>query len=118
VKQFTASNANKSDPISFELVGTLYTFAPTKRSSVIMALMVPGSKSELRELDRVSQLLDWFSNGLNKDHNKKHDKHVDSCQACDVQARLADEDDELDFENVLQATSWLMGEVSGSVPTS
>jgi hypothetical protein len=118
VKQFTSSNANKSEPIIFELVGKSYTFAPVKKSSVIMALMVPGSKSELRELDRVSQLLDWFSHGLNKDHNKKHDKHVDGCQACDVQARIADEDDDLDFETVLEATAWVMGEVSGSVPFS
>lgn len=117
MKTFSGT-ASKSQPIEFELNGKTYTFAPTKKASVLMALLVAGGKSEFKEMDRISQLLDWFSNGLNKDHNKKHDAHVEGCQACDIQARLADVDDDLDFDTVIEVTSWLMGEVSGAVPTT
>lgn len=118
MKTFTSSTANKSAPIAVELDGKTYNFQPGKKAAALMALLVQDTKSQSRELDRISQLLSWFSGGLNKDHNKKHDSHVEDCQACDVQKRLLDPDDNLDFDTVIEATTWLIGESTGSVPTT
>lgn len=118
MKQFTSKTAQKSAPIPVTLDGVDYTFTPGKKASALMALLVQDTKSQSRELDRISQLLNWFSAGLNKEHNKNHSDVVEGCQACDVQRRLLDPDDDLDFDTVIEATTWLIGESTGSVPTT
>lgn len=117
MKVFSSAAANKAETIEFELVGKTYRFQPGKKASALMALLVNDTKSQSRELDRIAQLLDWFSNGLNRDHNKKHDSFVENCQACDVQKRLVDEDDDLEFDTVIEATTWLIGESTSGNPT-
>ena len=118
MKQFSSKVVERSQPIEFELDGATYSFQPGKRTDVLMAMLVPDTKGKLKDLDRTSQLLNWFSNGLNKDHNEKHDSFTADCQACDVEKRLKDPDDILEAETVLEATMWLIGESAGGKATS
>lgn len=121
MKSFTSGTVQRNVPIEFDLEGKTYTFRPVKRSSGIMALLVDDTKSVTAELNRTAQILNWFTKGLDKDHAgkdkaKEHNSHTEGCQACDVLARLADEDDSLEFETVIEASTWLIGE-STSRPT-
>lgn len=123
MKSFTLKSAERGAPIQFELPtksgGTeVYTFSPGKKADVLMALLVQNTKSGLKELDRTAQLLNWFSNGLNKDHNAKHDSYVKDCQACTIQARLEDDEDDLTIEALIEVIMWLIGESSGGNPTT
>lgn len=117
MKVFSSATSSKPEAIVFELAEKTYTFQPGKKASALMALLVNDTKSQSKELDRIAQLLDWFSNGLNREHNKNHDNFVSGCQACDVQKRLADEDDDLEFDTVIEATTWLIGESTNGNPT-
>lgn len=114
MKKFTTADTQRNVPIEFELDGVAYTFRPMKRSSGILALLVSDTRSNAKELDRTAQILSWFTKGLSKDHEKKCDdaNPTEGCQACDVIRRLADDDDTLEFETVVEAASWLIGEAA------
>lgn len=115
MKKFEARDLERSAPIEFELVGKTYTARPMKKSSALMAVLVDNPKGQMKELDRMSSILNWFQSALSKNH-VMHEVPDDECQACDIIARLSDDDDDLSFEIVTEAATWLIGEVS-SRPT-
>lgn len=117
MRVFTSKDSDPQEPIPFEADGKQYSFTPSKKVDLLNVLLVPG-KGATKELDRTSQILNWFSKGLNKDHNEKHDNWTADCQACDIEKRINDDDDKLKKETILEIATWLIGEVSGSRPTS
>ena len=124
MKQFSLKAAERGAKIEFQLpiTGTdefeTYVFNPGKKADVLMALLVQNTKSGLKELDRTAQLLNWFSHGLNKEHNEKHDGSDRECQACRIQRRLESDDDDLTIEALIEVVMWLIGESSGGNPTT
>ena len=119
MKTFKSADLHKFAPIEFELDGEMYSYQPGKRSDVLLALIVPGGgKGATKELDRTGQLLNWFANGLNSEHNEKHDRNVEDCQACKIEKKLRDPNDPLDVETVIEVATWLIGESTGSRPTT
>lgn len=117
MRSFTSKDLNPKEPIPFEADGKQYTFTPGKKVDILNVLLVQGTKGTMKELDRTSQILNWFSAGLNKEHNAKHDSFTEDCQACDIEKRINDDDDKLTKETALEIATWLIGEVSGPKST-
>lgn len=116
-KQFTSKVLTNAVPIQFDLDGKEYTFTPPKKTTGLLALLVSDTNAATKDLDRMSKILNWFSQYLNRDHNEKHNSFVEDCQACDIEQRLKDDEDPLAIETVFDAAMWLMGE-SANRPTT
>jgi hypothetical protein len=115
------------DPITFDLAGDVYSFQPgVKKSGPLLGMLHVNGKKAFAEGERAKAMLDWFAEGLNREHNdtmgrKGHPEAnlpKEECSACHLQRRLLDPDDYLDLETVMEVVNWLMGQVSGRPTTS
>lgn len=123
MKTFTSKPTDLLNDIDFELDGKHYTFKPPKTTTQIVGMMQVKGRGFEADLARAGQMLVWLSHGLNRDHEARkgtagHEEYVEGCQSCDVSARLADPDDELELEMVMEVIAYLMEEVSGRPTTS
>jgi hypothetical protein len=122
LKAFTSKPAETQKVIDFELDGKHYTFNPPKTTTQIVQMMSVKGKGFEADLQRANSMLVWLSNGLNREHETRkgvpgHDEYVEGCQSCDVAARLADPDDGLELDLVMEVVAWLMEEISGRPTT-
>jgi hypothetical protein len=125
MKAFSTKPIDAGKDVDFELDGDTYTFTPPKTSTSIVAMMQVKGDSMEANLQRVQAMFTWLGQGLNREHEPKkgrkpqpgHDEYVDGCQACLIQSRLEDPDDDLDVDTVMETITWLMGEVSGRPTT-
>lgn len=122
MKSFTSKPTELSAPIKFELDGKWYTFNAPKTTTQIVAMMSVKGKGFEADLERAGSMLVWLSNGLDRKHETRkgvpgHEDFVEGCQSCEIAARLADPDDNLELDTVMEIISELMAEVS-SRPTT
>lgn len=122
IKAFTSRPASIAKTIDFELDGETYEFVPPKQSMQLVAMMQVKGKGMEADLERVGAMFSWLSVGLNREHDGRkgkpgHEDYVDECQACKIQARLEDPDDNLEVETVMDMITWLMGEAAGRPTT-
>lgn len=122
MKSFTSKPADRSKPVDFELDGEHYIFNPPKQSTQLVSLLQVKGQGTVADIERVAAMFSWLGTGLNRDHEPRkgktgHTEMVDDCQACKIQARLEDQDDDLEIEEVLELITWLMGEVAGRPTT-
>jgi hypothetical protein len=122
VKAFTSKPTDLLKDIDFELDGKHYTFKPPKTTTQIIGMMQVKGRGFEADLQRANHMLVWMSHGLNREHESRkgvvgHEEYVEGCQSCDVSARLADPDDALELEQVMEVVAWLMEQVSGRPTT-
>lgn len=123
MKAFTSKPTDLLKQIDFELDGKHYSFQPPKTTTQIVGMMQVKGRGFDADLQRAGQMLVWLSHGLNREHETRkgvagHEEYVENCQSCDISARLADPDDELELEMVMEVITFLMEEVSGRPTTS
>lgn len=122
MKAFTSKPTELLKPIDFELDGKNYTFKPPKTTTQIVGMMTVKGKGFEADLARANVMLVWLSNGLDRSHETRkgvegHEEYVEGCQSCDIAARMADPDDTLELDTVMEVIAALMEEVSGRPTT-
>lgn len=125
MKSFSTKPIEVGKPIEFDLDGDVMVFTPPKTATSIVGMMQVKGDDTNANLQRVAAMFTWLGQGLNREHEPRkgrktqpgHEDYVEGCQACLVQSRLEDPDDDLDVEQVMEHISWLMGEVSGRPTT-
>lgn len=106
---FTNVRFNPPQTTPIEIGGVTYHAAPVKRASVMLAALTG-------EVDQqVTALFRWLMRSLNKDHFT-HEEAQESCQACHLNARLSDDDDPIEVEDVLTSANELYGKAA-NLPT-
>jgi hypothetical protein len=98
--------ARRRTPITFDLGGDdhVYTFLPPKQAGVFMP-MLDAANDDAASMSAARAAFKWLDDGLGKE-DQDH-----------IEARLRDEDDDLDFDTLGEVINGLMEKVSGR-PTS
>lgn len=124
MKAFTSTPTKINKPIHFDLDEVTYEFNPPKTTTQVIAIMQIKGNSDEANLQRAAAMLVWLSNGLNKDHEPKpakkhkgHEEYTEDCQSCAINARLADPEDVLELETVMEVLTALMEEVAARPTT-
>lgn len=121
-KNFTTEPRNVV-AIPFEINGEAYEFWPPKSSAFAMAVIKVNPDAPGAEERKTRAMLIWFGRGLDADHESTpgnptgHYEFVEGCQACKVEAKLHDPDDELDLDTLVKIMNYCFEEVTGRPPT-
>lgn len=108
----------------FELDDKTYTFTHPKRAALVAPIFATATLQDKDDgnMQHLSNFYVFFLRGLGKGHiaTAKRDGHVEyveGCQACEIVARLDDDDDDLDTEQIGEIINDLIAE-SGDRPTN
>lgn len=125
MKPYSSTPLKAGEPVEFEIDGDKYTFTPPKKATSTVALLQAHGDGTEANMSRVGAMFSWLGHGLNRGHETKYGKaaqpghatYVEGCQACFLQARLEDPDDDLDISKVMDVINDLLSEVSGRPTT-
>jgi hypothetical protein len=106
----------------FDLEGKTYYATPGKETDVQLALMNGAGAADVPAQVRMQNgLLAWLLKSISPAHIKgfetAHTAPVPECAACEIMDRLADDNDPLELETLLDVANWLIGEL-GKRPTT
>ena len=120
MKAFQTKPVASGEPIVFPLDGVEYTFTPPKTSVGIVNMIQVHGDGPDANLARAGILMTWLGQGLDRAHEPRkgkkpkpgHTDYVEGCQACALQDRLEDPDDDLQIDTVLDIVNELIAEVA------
>src|SRR5690554_3311600 len=98
----------------FDLDGKTYYATPGKEAEVQLALMNGAGATDMpNQVRSTNGLLHWFYKSVAKTHvdeklNIVHAETVPECAACEIVNRLADDNDPLEMETLLDVANWLI----------
>lgn len=107
-KPKNGTKKKKAEPIPFRIPGIeegdeigqhVYHFTPKKKAAMLLGIAAGGQAA-------IGGLVDWLGRGLSEEDNEV------------LLARLNDEDDWLDFEDLEGVIEMLIGKASDVVPTT
>lgn len=100
MKSFKTKTREKQ-VIEFELDGETFKFTPPKRAELIMSVVSSvGLDGRSTEADSVRDLLNWIGDGLSEEQRDR------------LLARLRDDEDDFDLDQVNEIARYLLGQSS------
>lgn len=115
----TRPRTTQQAAIPFKIDGEDFWFQPPKNSTIALsAIKASGEGGVIAKETYV-----WLGQGLNPEHEpygryKGHESWKDGCQACRIEEKLKDPNDNLDIYVLADIVAWLMKQAGGERPPS